>query len=61
MAIAGLGYVFDSLAAVLGLEIAEVSTITFAGEVLLALWLLTRSRYVGLLDDSPPTPGATPS
>lgn len=48
--IAGLGYVFDSLTAVLAFDVPEVSTITFPGEVLLALWLLTRSRRVGVLD-----------
>jgi hypothetical protein len=51
VAIAGLGYMFDSLAAALRFDVPEVSTITFPGEVLLALWLLTRSRCVGVLDD----------
>lgn len=50
VAIAGLGYVFDSLALVLAFDVPEVSTITFPGEVLLAIWLLTRSRRIGVLD-----------
>lgn len=54
VAIAGLGYVFDSLAGILAFDVPEVSTITFPGEVLLALWLLTRSRRVGMLDDPSP-------
>lgn len=49
--ISGLGYAFDSLAAVLAFNLPEISTITFPGEVLLALWLLARSRRVGVLDD----------
>lgn len=64
VAIAGLGYVFDSLAAVLTINAPEVSTTTFAGEVLLALWLLTRSRRVEVLDDpsarAPRHPAAAP-
>jgi hypothetical protein len=51
VAVAGLGYMFDSLAAILAVDVPEVSMITFPGEVLLALWLLTRSRCVGMLDD----------
>ncbi len=48
--IAGLGYVFDSLAAVLAVDVPEVATITFLGEVLLAIWLLARSRRLEVLD-----------
>jgi hypothetical protein len=59
--VAGLGYVFDSLAAILAFNVPEISTITFPGEVLLALWLLARSRRVGVLDDpSPHTPPGDP-
>lgn len=45
LAIAGLGYAFDTMAAVLtsGPPIV-VSTFTFVGEFLLAVWLLVRSR-----------------
>ena len=45
LAIAGLGYAFDTMAAVLttGSPIV-VSTFTFLGEFLLALWLVLRSR-----------------
>lgn len=48
--IAGLGYVVDSLAAVLAVDAPEVSTVTFLGEVLLAIWLLARSRRLEVLD-----------
>lgn len=42
--IAGLGYVFDSLAPALSAgAVPEMSTFTFIGELLLALWLLLRS------------------
>jgi hypothetical protein len=44
LAVAGLGYVIDTVAAVLvrGAWI-DVSTFTFVGEFLLALWLLIQS------------------
>jgi hypothetical protein len=59
--VAGLGYVFDSLAAILAFDVPEIATITFLGEVLLALWLLVRSRRVGALDDpSPHAPASGP-
>jgi hypothetical protein len=45
LALAGLGYVFDTMAAVLtaGSPLV-VSTFTFVGEFLLAVWLVVRSR-----------------
>jgi hypothetical protein len=45
LAIAGLGYAYDTFAAVLskGSPFA-VSTITFVGEFVLAVWLVVRSR-----------------
>jgi hypothetical protein len=44
LAIAGLGYLFDSFAAALTGSSPEVSSYTFLGEFLLALWLVIRSR-----------------
>lgn len=45
LTIAGFGYLFDSLAVVLiGDGAPMISTFTFLGEVLLALWLLIRGR-----------------
>ena len=45
LAIAGLGYVADSVGSVLtGGTWTEVGTVTFVGEFLLALWLVVRSR-----------------
>ena len=45
LVVAGLGYAFDTMAAVLstGSPFA-VSTVTFVGESLLALWLLARGH-----------------
>lgn len=53
LGIAGAGYVFDSVSAVLG-QPTNLSAITFVGEFLLAIWLLTRGRRVLLepRDDS---------
>ena len=47
IAIAGLGYLFDSFARVTGSS-PDVSTFTFIGEFLLALWLVTRGRRLTL-------------
>jgi hypothetical protein len=45
LAVAGLGYAFDSSVAVLSsTPPVEVSTFTFVGELLLALWLVVRGR-----------------
>jgi hypothetical protein len=45
--IAGLGYIFDSIARFLSdASWPEVSTVTFIGEFLLALWLVIRGRRV---------------
>lgn len=47
VAIAGVGYVVDSLGALVTfLPSTSASTVTFVGELLLALWLLVRSRRV---------------
>ena len=47
LAIAGIGYLFDSLARVAGSS-PNVSTFTFIGEFLLAVWLVTRGRRITL-------------
>lgn len=47
VAVAGAGYVLDSLTTVLtGGSFVTVSTVTFVGEPLLAVWLLVRGRRV---------------
>jgi hypothetical protein len=43
LAIAGLGYFIDGLGVFFGRDL-EVSTFTFLGELLLAIWLLIRAR-----------------
>lgn len=48
LAIAGLGYLFDSFGAVLVQDAPVISTFTFLGEFLLALWLLIRGSRVTL-------------
>ncbi len=44
LVVAGAGYAFDTVAAVLGLELFPVSMFTSLGELLLALWLLVGNR-----------------
>jgi len=47
LVVAGAGYVFDSVAStVLANPPASVTTVTFLGEFLLALWLVVRGRSV---------------
>jgi hypothetical protein len=60
LAVAGLGYVFDTMAAVLtkGSPIV-ISTFTFLGEFLLAVWLVVRSRR--LSQDPAPAPAGRTS
>jgi hypothetical protein len=48
LAVAGLGYLFDSFGAVLSEGAPTVSSVTFFGEFLLAIWLLIRSRHLPL-------------
>lgn len=49
LAIAGLGYATDSLGAVLSAGTwTAISSFTFVGEFLLALWLLIRSRRIAM-------------
>lgn len=45
VAIAGLGYLIDSLGLVFGAELS-ISSYAFVGELLLALWLLLRGRRI---------------
>jgi Domain of unknown function (DUF4386) len=64
LAFAGAGYVFDSLAAALtSPAVPEVSTVTFVGEFLLALWLTFGSRRIStprppVQPTTMPTPGS---
>jgi hypothetical protein len=44
LAVAGFGYVFDSVGAVLSESAPVISTVTFLGEFLLGIWLVVRSR-----------------
>ena len=49
LAVAGLGYVVDSVAAILSRESwSVVSSFTFIGEFLLALWLVVRGYRITL-------------
>jgi hypothetical protein len=50
--IAGAGYAFDTVAAVLGVELSRVSAFTFLGELLLALWLLVAGRRLRAVDSA---------
>ena len=50
LVVAGAGYAFDTVPAVLGLELAKVSAFTFLGELLLALWLLVAGRRLRAVD-----------
>ena len=61
LAIAGLGYATDSLGAVLSQGVwTDVTSFTFLGEFLLALWLVIRASRiaVGASIDEEPTPVA---
>lgn len=47
LAVAGLGYLFDSVAGVLsGGAVPEVAGFTFVGELVLAVWLLAKAFTV---------------
>ena len=50
LVVAGTGYAFDTVAAVLGLEIFRIAAFTFLGELLLALWLLVAVRRLRAVD-----------
>jgi hypothetical protein len=49
---AGGGYAFDTVAAVLALDLPPVSMFTFLGELLLALWLLVGGRRLRAVDQA---------
>ena len=64
LAIAGLGYATDSLGAVLSPGTwTAISSFTFVGEFLLALWLVIRSRRIAVAASALEelTPAASPS
>jgi Domain of unknown function (DUF4386) len=50
LVVAGAGYAFDTVGAVLGLELSRVAAFTFVGELLLALWLLIAGRRLRAVD-----------
>jgi uncharacterized protein DUF4386 len=50
LVVAGAGYAFDTVGAVLALELPRVSAFTFLGELLLALWLLVAGRRLRAVD-----------
>lgn len=51
LVVAGAGYAFDTVAALLADGTPfPVSTVTFLGEFLLAIWLLVRGRRIPLTD-----------
>ena len=50
LVVAGAGYAFDTVAAVLALDLSPVSAFTFLGEPLLALWLLVAGRRLRAVD-----------
>jgi hypothetical protein len=52
LVIAGAGYAFDSFGRVLSEGSPVISTVTFPGEFLLALWLVVRARRVSLGADA---------
>lgn len=53
LVVAGAGYAFDTVGAVLALELPRVSAFTFLGELLLALWLLVAGRRLRAVDRAP--------
>lgn len=60
LAVAGAGYVFDTLVAVLSLDFpVTVSVFTFLGEFLLAIWLVIWGRRLTVGDDGSPSPVGT--
>jgi hypothetical protein len=52
LVVAGAGYAFDTMGAVLALELPPVSVFTFLGELLLALWLLVAGRRLRAVDSA---------
>ena len=54
VALAGVGYAFDSLTSILTGHVSNVSAVAFIGEAVLALWLVLRGSRIQL-------PAAAPS
>ncbi len=52
LVVAGAGYAFDTVTAVLALDLPTVSVFTFLGEFLLALWLLGAGRRLRAVDST---------
>ena len=52
LVVAGAGYAFDTVGAVLALGLPRVSVFTFLGELLLALWLLVAGRRLAAVDSA---------
>ncbi len=52
LVVAGAGYAFDTVCAVLAVEVPTVSVFTFLGELLLALWLLVAGRRLRAVDSA---------
>ncbi len=50
LVVAAAGYAFDTVTAVLALDLPTVSVFTFLGEFLLALWLLGAGRRLRAVD-----------
>jgi hypothetical protein len=55
LVVAGAGYAFDTVGAVLALGLPRVSVLTALGELLLALWLLVAGRRLRAVDPAQPT------
>jgi hypothetical protein len=53
LVVAGAGYAFDTVGAVLALDAPRVAVFTFLGELLLALWLLVAGRRLRAVDSAP--------
>jgi Domain of unknown function (DUF4386) len=57
IAVAGFGYLFDSVASVFSLGLTtKIASFTFIGEVALILWLLIKGRRIKLSDDLASSP-----
>jgi hypothetical protein len=61
LVLAGAGYAFDTVAAVLALDVpVRIATFTFLGEFLLALWLLLAGRRLRAVDPAAVATAAVP-
>lgn len=62
IAVAGFGYLFDSVAAVFSLGLTtKLASFTFIGEVVLILWLLIKGRRIRLSDEPASSPNYAPA